>query len=215
MPIVESFPTGHLGCNCTVVGDPASRRGVVIDPGGDLEAILACVRDHALTIDRVYHTHAHLDHMLASHALHGATHAELFVHKADRFLWNGYLRQCERLGIDGGEAPKAHGWIRDGADLECCGGTAMHTPGHTPGSVSFYFESAELLVAGDTLFQRGIGRTDLVGGSFEQIERSVRGKLFALADDTRVITGHGPETSIGYERDANPFFGVTSGTRLG
>ncbi len=212
--IIESFAVGHLECNCTVVGDPTTRRGVIIDPGGDPEAILACVQRHGLTIERVYHTHAHLDHMLASHAIHSATQAELFVHKADRFLWKGFLRQCERLGIDGGPAPKAHGWIRDGADLACCGGTALHTPGHTPGSMSFYFESAGLLVAGDTLFERGIGRTDLVGGSFEAIERSIKDRLFALDESTRVITGHGPETSIGYEREANPFFGVTAGTRL-
>ena len=212
--IVESFATGHLGCNCTVVGDPVTRRGIIIDPGGEPEVIMDYVRGHRLSIERVYHTHAHLDHMLASHAIHGATQAELFIHKADRFLWNGYLRQCERLGIDGGEAPKAQGWIRDGAARGCCGGTALHTPGHTPGSVSFFFEPAALLVAGDTLFLRGIGRTDLVGGSFEQIERSIKQRLFTLEERTRVITGHGPETTIGYEREANPFFGVTAGTRL-
>ena len=159
-------------------------------------------------------THAHLDHMLASEEIKDETQAPLLVHKADRFLWDGFLRQCEKFGIKGARAPKADGWLKDGSELGCCGGTAIHTPGHTPGSMSFLFESAQLLVAGDTLFERGIGRTNLVGGSFKQIERSIRERLFTLDGGTRVIAGHGAETTIGYERVANPFFGESAGVRL-
>ena len=91
--------------------------------------------------------------------------------------------------------------------LHCCDGIAIHTPGHTPGSFSFWFENHSLLIAGDTLFQLGVGRTDLPGGSFEQIERSIKERLFSLADDALVVTGHGPSTSLAFEKNANPFFG--------
>lgn len=212
--VIETFAVGHPGCNCAIVGDPVSRKGVIIDPGGDPARIMAAVHRHGLTVERVLHTHAHLDHMLASEEIKDETQAPLLVHKADRFLWDGFLRQCEKFGIKGARAPKADGWLKDGSELGCCGGTAIHTPGHTPGSMSFLFESAQLLVAGDTLFERGIGRTNLVGGSFKQIERSIRERLFTLDGGTRVIAGHGAETTIGYERVANPFFGESAGVRL-
>ena len=120
---------------------------------------------------------------------------------------NALESQCQRFGIECGETSRIDSWLSDEDSLHCCDGVAIHTPGHTPGSFSFWFENHSLLIAGDTLFQLGVGRTDLPGGSFEQIERSIKERLFSLADDALVVTGHGPSTSLAFEKNANPFFG--------
>jgi glyoxylase-like metal-dependent hydrolase (beta-lactamase superfamily II) len=205
--LFECFAAGPLGCNCSIVGDPVTRRGLVVDPGGDVERIMDVIERFGLTIESIVHTHAHLDHMYASAALHARIGAPLAVHKADRRLWMGFERQCERLGMTGEPPPAPDRWLKDGDDLACCGGVALHTPGHTAGSMSFAFSAHRLLVAGDTLFLQGVGRTDLAGGSFRQIERSIVERLFTLPEETLVVTGHGPNTSIGYERETNPFIG--------
>ncbi|MEK9869095.1 MAG: MBL fold metallo-hydrolase, partial [Gammaproteobacteria bacterium] len=151
--------------------------------------------------------HAHIDHILASAEIKARTGAALYLHQADMFLWNALEDQCARFGLPYTPTPEPDGWLQDETLLDCCGGVAIHTPGHTPGSVSFWFGDHDLLVAGDTLFQMGIGRTDLPGGSFEEIENSITERLFRLADDALVVTGHGPSTSLAFEKQANPFFG--------
>jgi hydroxyacylglutathione hydrolase len=205
--LLRTFPVGPFQCNCCIIGDPQSKAGIVIDPGGEPQRILEEIQVMGLQIIRIIHTHAHLDHLLASGVLHEQTGAPLQVHKADRFLWDGFQQQCRMAGIDSQPLPLPQHWLSDDEALDCCGGVALHTPGHTPGSMSFWFGEHHLLVAGDTLFNRGIGRTDLPGGSYKEIENSIIERLFRLDEDTRVITGHGPETSIGYEMKLNPFFG--------
>ena len=168
---------------------------------------MAIVDQHGLTVKGIIHTHAHLDHILASAEIKNRTGAPLLLHQGDKFLWDALEDQCQKYGLDYTPTPEPDVWLKDDSALGCCGGVAIHTPGHTPGSISFWFENHDVLIAGDTLFQLGIGRTDLPGGSFEAIERSITDRLFRLADDALVITGHGPSTSLAFEKQANPFFG--------
>lgn len=205
--IFESFPAGPLQCNCSIIGDPLTRRCLVVDPGGDPDRIMAFVDEHALQVVGIIHTHAHLDHILASAEIKQRTGAPLLLHQGDKFLWDSLEAQCARFGVPYTPTPDPDSWLDDEQLLDCCGGVTIHTPGHTPGSISFWFEPHDLLIAGDTLFQLGIGRTDLPGGSFDAIEKSIRERLFSLQDDALVITGHGPATSLAFERQANPFFG--------
>lgn len=205
--IFETFPVGPLQCNCCIIGDPLSRQAIVIDPGGDAQKILATLDKHELVLVDIIHTHAHLDHILAAGELKAATGAAIHLHKDDKFLWDMVEDQCSAFGVPLTQLPDPDQWLRDDQAL-CCSGVAIHTPGHTPGSTSFWFEDANLLVAGDTLFRRSIGRTDLPGGDFDTIAKSIRERLYALADDAEVITGHGPSTTLAEEKSENPFVSV-------
>jgi hydroxyacylglutathione hydrolase len=169
--------------------------------------ILAHVQEMGLRVVSVVHTHAHFDHFLASGEIKKATGATLCLHPEDRSLWEMLEVQCRMFGIPYVPAPLPDYWLQDEEKIIVGGveGVALHTPGHTPGSMCFFFPSDDLLLAGDTLFRGGIGRTDLWGGDGEAIQRSIRERLYALEDDTRVVTGHGPETHIGFEREYNPF----------
>ena len=206
--VFRSFPAGPLQCNCSIVGDPVTGKGIVIDPGGDPDRIMQTVQDLGLSINTIIHTHAHLDHILASAEIKKRTGAKLLLHKGDKFLWDSLEQQCSHFRVPYSPTPAPDSWLRDEEALDCCNGVALYTPGHTPGSMSFWFADHRLLIAGDTLFQMGIGRTDLPGGSHKEIETSIVECLFGLEGDARVITGHGPETSLEFERKANPFFGV-------
>ncbi|GIX30387.1 MAG: hypothetical protein KatS3mg124_0859 [Porticoccaceae bacterium] len=201
----KSFPVGPLQCNCTIVGDLLTGRALVVDPGGDPERILAEVARMGLAVAAILHTHAHLDHILAAGHIRAATGAPAYLHRDDLFLWRSLDQQCAMFGLPPVRLPDPDQFLVDEADLGCCGGVVLHTPGHTPGSASFWFEEAKLLLAGDTLFKRSIGRTDLPGGSFEQIVHSIRDRLYTLDDDAVVVPGHGPETTIGEEKMANLF----------
>ena len=205
--IFRSFPVPPLGCNCSIIGDPESRRAVVVDPGGDHQQILATLKELGLTVSLIVHTHAHFDHFLASGEIHASTGAPLCVHKADQWLWDNLELQCRLFGISYAPVPPPSRWLEEGEKLSLgtLTGLALHTPGHTPGSMCFHFESAKLLIAGDTLFRGSIGRTDLWGGDASAIERSIKERLYTLDESTRVITGHGPETTIGSERRYNQF----------
>jgi len=203
--IFETFPVGPLQCNCCVIGDPITKKAVVIDPGGDAQKILNTLKQHDLTLIDIIHTHAHLDHILAAGELKKATGAEIHLHQEDKMLWDMVEQQCARFNVPTVSLPDPDHWIEDDSPLSCCAGVAIHTPGHTPGSVSFWFESQKLLVAGDTLFKRSVGRTDFPGGDFDTIEKSIRERLYTLCDDATVITGHGPSTTIAGERAENPF----------
>ena len=169
------------------------------------QKILNTLKQHDLTLVDIVHTHAHLDHILAAGELKKATGAEIHLHQEDKMLWDMVEQQCARFNVPTVTLPDPDHWIQDDSHLSCCSGVAIHTPGHTPGSVSFWFESQKLLVAGDTLFKRSVGRTDFPGGDFATIEKSIRERLYTLCDDATVITGHGPSTTIAGERAENPF----------
>ena len=192
--IVETRPVGPLQCNCTILGDPESRKAIIVDPGGDAEVLLQRLVELDLQVERIIHTHAHLDHFLASGKMKEATGANLALHKDDFFLWDKLEDQCRMFGIP-----------YEQIEIEKTMGKALHTPGHTPGSMCFLFDSQKLLIAGDTLFQGSIGRTDLWGGDYSKIEQSIQGKLYTLDEATNVITGHGESTTIGREMRSNNF----------
>jgi hydroxyacylglutathione hydrolase len=206
---VESFPVGPLGCNCSILADLVAKRAIVVDPGGDLEGIRARLDARGLAVTAIVHTHTHIDHVGATAGLQRATGAAAQIHEADRFLYDLLPVQAAMLGCELPEKTEMEGSLVDGFTLHA-GAIEMgvlHTPGHTPGSVCFYVnhEGASRVFSGDTLFRRGIGRTDLWGGDSAAIARSLQGKLLALPDECVVVAGHGPNTTIGEERRLNPF----------
>jgi hydroxyacylglutathione hydrolase len=205
--IVETLPVGHMKCNCTILGDPVSRKAIVVDPGGEAEMLIERLLELDLQVERIIHTHAHLDHFLASGKMKEATGAKLALHRDDLFLWNMLEDQCRMFGIPFEKPPPPDQWLEHEEEIEVKGVQlkALHTPGHTPGSMCFLFEKQKLLIAGDTLFQGSIGRTDLWGGDYQKIEKSIQEKLYTLDEDTAVITGHGESTSIGHEMRSNSF----------
>lgn len=208
--IVESFPVGLLQCNCTVLGDPLSKQAIVIDPGDEVEKVLAVLRRHQLDCRAILITHTHIDHVGANQALRDATGARLMLHEDDLPLYDNLRVQAEWMGgmLAAPVRAQVDEHVHQG-DVVKAGALAaevLHTPGHTPGSLCFHLEGAQpLLLAGDTLFAGSIGRTDLWGGDYQQELASIRSRLLALDDRTRVICGHGPETTIGRERRGNPF----------
>ncbi|PCD00946.1 MBL fold metallo-hydrolase [Halopseudomonas pelagia] len=203
--IRETFPVGPLQCNCTIIGDPVSKKALVIDPGGDHQLILDRLDALGLKVVSIIHTHAHLDHFLASGEMKKATGATLHLHKEDQFLWDNLEMQCKLFGVPYVPVPAPDQWLSDDEELACGCGVALHTPGHTPGSMSFWFPQDKLLIAGDTLFRGGIGRTDLWGGDYRQIEKSIRERLYRLDEEAVVVTGHGADTLLGDEMRSNPF----------
>ena len=205
--ILETLPVGHLQCNCTILGDPVSRKAIVVDPGGDAEMLIERLVELDLQVERIIHTHAHLDHFLASGKMKEATGAKLALHRDDLFLWDMLEDQCRMFGIPFEKPPPPDQWLEHEEEIDLKGvqGKALHTPGHTPGSMCFLFENQKLLIAGDTLFQGSIGRTDLWGGDCQQIKKSIQEKLYTLDEETSVITGHGESTNIGHEMRSNSF----------
>ena len=203
--IIRTFPVGPLQCNCSIIGDRLSSKALVVDPGGDADQILGLLNELNLTVVGIIHTHAHLDHILASGVIKEATGAPIYLHEGDKFLWDMVGQQCVMFGVPPVTLPEPDHFMEDDQALNCCGGVAIHTPGHTPGSISFWFEEYKTLIAGDTLFQGSIGRTDLPGGNFDQIITSIKERIYTLDDDAIVVTGHGPNTAIGYEKTGNSF----------
>jgi len=205
--IVETIPVGPLQCNCTILADRVSRKAILIDPGGDAEILLERLVKLDIQVDKIIHTHAHFDHFLASGKMKKVTGAKLALHREDLFLWDMLEDQCQIFGIPFEPSPPPDHWLEheEEIDLNHVKGKALHTPGHTPGSMCFLFESHKLLIAGDTLFQGSIGRTDLWGGDFKKIEKSIQEKLYTLDEEISVITGHGDSTSIGREMRDNSF----------
>lgn len=204
--IVETLPVGLIQTNCYVIGCKETRAGAIIDPGGNPERILAAVDRHDLMIKYVLNTHAHFDHTEANAEIVRATGAPLAIHPLDRPLLEAAGGAAFfGLRADPGPAPDLE--LADGDELEI--GTlrfqVLHTPGHTPGHVCFYESMEKVLFDGDVLFQRGVGRTDLPGGSWQQLMDSIRRVLFALPDETVVYSGHGGPTTIGEEKRLNPW----------
>ncbi len=200
----KSFPVGPLQCNCTVIGDTETGIGYVFDPGGDAARIMATVEALGLRIVGIIHTHAHLDHILAAGEIRKQTGAPVWLHRSDKNLWDALEQQCQMWGVPYSPVGDPDHWIEDEQDLEC-GGNCIHTPGHTPGSTSFYFEQSSLLIAGDTLFMGSVGRTDFPGGNAAQLKSSIQQRIYCLDEAATVVPGHGPETSIGQEMRFNAF----------
>jgi len=210
-PLVETFPVGPLQCNCTILADEASREAVVIDPGDEPERILRALEAARLKPVALLHTHAHFDHIGGSRRVKEATAAAIRLHPADRPLYDALPDQAAFFGLTADAPTEPDAPLSDG-EIVGFGRhalTAIHTPGHTPGSTCFRLDGDRpMLFSGDTLFRRSIGRTDLWGGDTDTILASIRERLFALPGDTPVVCGHGPDTTIGEEKRLNPFAAV-------
>lgn len=236
--IHEIIPVGMLQCNCSILGDSETREAIVIDPGDDVERILAILRKHELKVRAIVSTHTHIDHVGGLAALHRATSAPVLIHESDLELYRHLDKQAEWLGVPTPEATRIQDFVKEGDAVRWGGFAArvLHTPGHTPGSISLVVDAASeagddgnlqqgtahrrahthisapagsrataRLISGDTLFQGSVGRTDLWGGSYPQIINSIREKLIVLPEEVVVYPGHGDTTTIGAERDSNPF----------
>jgi hydroxyacylglutathione hydrolase len=205
--IHEILPVGPLQCNCSVIGDESTREAMVIDPGDDIEEILGIIRKHNLLVKHIVITHAHIDHVGGAMKLRAATGAPILLNQSDYALLKMLDVQASWLGMtDPGkvEIDQSVGQA-DTVKAGTLSADVIHTPGHTEGSICLYFPLEKKLIAGDTLFAGSIGRTDLPGGSFDKIIRSLQEKVLALPDETVVVPGHGPLTTIGDERETNPF----------
>jgi glyoxylase-like metal-dependent hydrolase (beta-lactamase superfamily II) len=210
--IHEVLVVGALQCNCSILGDEETREAIVIDPGDEVERILAVLKRHHLTAKYILNTHAHFDHVGNCRELKEATGAQIWLHRADLPIYETAPRQAELFamyGVPPIRMTAVDQFVRDadGVAVGKIGAHIIHTPGHTPGSLSIHVPGGakDTLFAGDTLFNGSIGRTDLPGGDFQQILKSIKERLLTLDDDTQVWPGHGPSTTIGEERRTNPF----------
>ena len=205
--IHEIFPVGPLQCNCSIIGDEASREALVIDPGDEISEILAIVQKHNFQVKQIVITHAHIDHVGGAMKLRQATGAPILINENDYALLKMLDVQAAWLGMqDPGKVEVAASLGEaDTVKAGALSANVLYTPGHTEGSICLYFPAEKTLISGDTLFAGSIGRTDLPGGSFEKIIRSIHGKLLSLPDETVVVPGHGELTTIAQERESNPF----------
>lgn len=208
LEVFARFEVGPLACNCYIVGDPDTREAIVIDPGGDIEVLASSLHEKGLTVTGIVATHAHFDHLLAARSLRDLTGAAFYMHRADRPLLDWYQESGRMfLGLELGPPPEID-IVADEGDVLSAGAVELkviHTPGHSPGSITL--ASPELLFSGDTLFAGSIGRSDLPGGDTATLIGVIKDKLFSFSDDTTVLPGHGPETTVGEERRTNPFVG--------
>jgi glyoxylase-like metal-dependent hydrolase (beta-lactamase superfamily II) len=205
--ILETFPVGPLQCNCTILGDEETREAIVVDPGDEVIRIHRRLTALGLALKQILITHAHIDHVGGALKLKSLTGAPIFLNENDLPLLQMMPDQAAWLGVETPETAPPDEGLADGrrVGLENYPAQVLHTPGHTQGSICLHFVPLKMVLAGDTLFAGSIGRTDLPGGNDEQIIDSIHSRLLTLPDETKVVPGHGPATSIGAERRTNPF----------
>lgn len=213
--IHEILAVGPLQCNCSILGDETSGEAIVVDPGGDISRITNLIEKHRLTVKQILITHAHIDHIAGAARLKQLTGAPILYNQHDLPLVKMMDIQASWLGIPTPEVPAPDDTLDDGKRIFIgaspehgrggLSGSILHTPGHTEGSVCLYLPDHSLLLAGDTLFAGSIGRTDLPGGDIRKLLKSIHERLLPLPDAVTVIPGHGSGTTIGAERERNPF----------
>ncbi|MFB3825734.1 MAG: MBL fold metallo-hydrolase [Bryobacteraceae bacterium] len=205
--IHEVLPVGLLQCNCSIFGDSASGEALVVDPGDNVPDILEAAGRHGLKVKMIVITHAHIDHIAGAQELRRATGAPVYMNENDRALQNLMDMQAAWVGMAPPERAEIDSNAREGDILRAAGADfhVLQTPGHSQGSISLWIPSENKVAAGDTLFRDSIGRTDLPGGDGVQILESIREKLLVLPEETVVVPGHGPLTTIGREREYNLF----------
>jgi hydroxyacylglutathione hydrolase len=207
-PLVRTVAVGPLQCNCSILADPDAGEAVVIDPGDEADKVLLALAATKCRAIALLHTHGHFDHIGGTARVKRVTGASIRIHSADRPLYDALPEQASFFGLAAEPSLPPDAGFADGEKIAF--GRfhldVIHTPGHTPGSTCFLLDgAAPILFSGDTLFRRSIGRTDLWGGDTPTILESIREKLFPLPEGTRVVCGHGPDTTIGEERRQNPF----------
>ena len=205
--IHEILPVGALQCNCSILGDESSHEAVVVDPGDDIPHIMAILQRHGLTVKQILITHAHIDHIAGAARLKALTGAPILYNPNDLPLVKMMDVQAAWLGMPTPEVHAPDEALEEGRIIAITGlsGNILHTPGHTQGSVCLHLPAQNMVLAGDTLFAGSVGRTDLPGGDTRTLIRSIHNKLLTLSDETVVVPGHGPITTIGQERETNPF----------
>jgi hydroxyacylglutathione hydrolase len=205
--IHEVLVVGPLQCNCSILGDETSREAIVVDPGDDISRIVATLARHQLTVKQIVITHAHIDHIAGAKQLKRLTGAPILYNQLDLPLIKMMDEQANWLGIRTPEVAPPDADLADNQAVTITGlfATVLHTPGHTQGSSCLFLPDHKLLIAGDTLFAGSVGRTDLPGGNTKQLIQSINDRLLTLPEDTKVLPGHGPVTTIGEERENNPF----------
>jgi glyoxylase-like metal-dependent hydrolase (beta-lactamase superfamily II) len=205
--ILETFPVGPLQCNCTILGDETAGEAIVVDPGDEISRVHYRLTELKLKLKQILITHGHIDHVGGALKLKQLTGAPILLNENDLPLLKMMEMQAAWVGVATPDVAPPDESLIDGMQvgLEATPAQVIHTPGHTQGSVCLYFEPLNMIIAGDTLFAGSIGRTDLPGGNSRQIITSIQSGLLCLPDNTRVIPGHGPETTIGEERESNPF----------
>jgi hydroxyacylglutathione hydrolase len=198
---------GPLQCNCSILGDEQTHEAIIIDPGSEISRLTELLAEHQLVLKQIIITHAHIDHIAGAARLRALTHAPIYLNQLDLPLLAMMDQQAGWLGVPTPETVPPDVSAEDGLKLGLATlpGIVLHTPGHTEGSICLHFPAQNLLLAGDTLFAGSIGRTDLPGGNTKKIMSSLRERLLPLPDETKVIPGHGPATTIGEERHSNPF----------
>lgn len=205
--IIHSSVVGPFLENVYLVGDPETRAGALIDPGADLLTIESMIQSSGLTVQFIFNTHAHVDHIGAVDRLMKKYLIPFYLHPGDETLLQKAGQYALLYGIEFHGSPEVTHWFQDNETIMLgnLSFTVIHTPGHTPGSCALYFASEKTVFTGDTLFRESIGRTDLPGGDYETIIQAIKEKLFTLPGDTTVYPGHGPTTTIDYEKTFNPF----------
>jgi glyoxylase-like metal-dependent hydrolase (beta-lactamase superfamily II) len=210
--IIETFPVGPFQCNCSIVYDSQTKEALIVDPGDEGDKIIEKVEALGLKVKELLHTHAHLDHIGATDQVTKHFCAPARLHNDDIWLYENLPMQGNMFGLTLDQPDNPDSWISDEEEISFGSFKLkiLHTPGHTPGSSCFFIEDAgsneiPILFSGDTLFQHSIGRTDLWGGDFDLIKKSIKERLYTLHGESRVITGHGPDTHIHIEKSSNPF----------
>ncbi|HEY3309565.1 MAG TPA: MBL fold metallo-hydrolase [Desulfuromonadaceae bacterium] len=206
--IFEIVVVGPLEVNCFILGCKETGEGIVVDAGGDADKILTVVQNHDLTIKQVISTHGHFDHIGANRSLIERFSASYRIHEADVHMLERAADVARAYGMRGDNSPPPDAFLEDGMEI-ALGKVrikVLHTPGHTQGGCCLYMEDEKKIITGDTLFADSIGRTDLPGGSHQQLLDSIRTKLFTLPADVVAYPGHGPQTTIGHEKANNPYF---------
>ena len=205
--IHEVIPVGPLECNCQILGDETTREAMVVDPGDDIPIILAALARHNLTLKQIVITHAHIDHIAGAQSLKSITGDPILYNQLDLPLVALMDQQASWLGIPTPKVLPPDDNLADNQTLHIATipATILHTPGHSPGSISLHLPTQHIVLSGDTLFAQSIGRTDFPGGDLPTLLHSVQDRLLTLPDTTRVYPGHGPATTIGAEREDNPF----------